>query len=542
MMNPRFLLTSLLATAMMLWPPSAFFAQNTDFSIALEKIDVSNLPGFQSAAVAHFDNKIIILGGRTDGLHRRQPFASFLPDGNNTNLILLTPSTGAFSILPLTGLSTAQQEQLQSTNIQFCQYGPWLYLTGGYGYSATLGDHTTHPLLTVVRLDSLLWAIDNNTDISPWFRSVSDPQFAVTGGQLVRQGEVFYLAGGHRFEGRYNPMNHPTFEQTYTNAIRRFTVALNDDAPSVAFLPAWTDEANLQRRDYNLAPQVFPTDGHLGFTMFSGVFTPVSELPYLNSVDFDSSGYAVNNTFQHRLNQYHCAKIALYDAPANRMHTVFLGGIAQFFFNSQGQLIQDDNVPFVRTIGRVTRFPDGSVLEEKIGDMPGFLGAGAEFIPLSNLPLVAGADILSVDQFVGDSTLVGYLIGGIESDLPNVFFSSPETQSRAHAALYKVWYKPEQTQVGISAPPLVSPCLKVRLTPNPAQNTVRLSFTLDRPALTSVLLQTPASQTIVMEDMGTLAAGEHHVEFRLDNFPNGIYPVTLIANQFVETLNLVISR
>lgn len=517
-------------------------AQTNDFSFSLEKVEIAGMPGFQSSAVARMDGKIVVLGGRTDGLHRRQPFASFAADGSNTLLLVLDPVAGTFVSVPVEGLPAAQKEQMLATNIQFYQEGPWWFLAGGYGYSPTADDHITHPLLTIVRLDSLVEAVETGAPIAPWFQSIPDEQMAVTGGQLVKQGDVFYLAGGHRFEGRYNPMNHPTFVQTYTNSIRRFTATHTGGQWTISHLPDWTDEVNLQRRDYNLLPQVFPQSGKIGFTLFSGVFTPISELPYLNSVDFDSSGYAVNNTFQQRLNQYHCAKAAFYDASSNRMYAVFFGGIAQFFINSNGTLQQDDNVPFVRTIGRITRQADGSAVEEKIGDMPGLLGAGAEFVPLATLPLVEGTDIIRLDLLTGDSVLIGYVLGGIESDLPNVFFDAPEDQSRAHTAFYKIWLKPGTGSSGIRVPALASPLRKPELSPNPARNLSVLQFSLDRPAQTSVVLQTPNAQTIHLEDLGTLAAGDHRLEFRLDNFPNGIYPVTIFTDQFIQTLHLVITR
>ncbi len=515
--------------------------QTADFHIALEKIEIPDFPGLQSAAVGQVGEQIVLLGGRTDGLHRRQPFAAFLPEGNNMNIVVLTPSTGQFFSVPVNSLPAPQQEQLGATNIQFCQDGPWLYLVGGYGFSAVADDHVTYPMLTVVRLDSLIKSASANESILPWFQSVTDQQFAVSGGQLVRQGEVFYLAGGHRFDGRYNPMNHPTFVQTYTNAIRRFSVENDGDSLTVTHLPEWHDEVSLQRRDYNLVPQIFP-DGHQGFTMFSGVFAPIIDLPYLNSVDFDSTGFAVNNSFQHRLNQYHCAKVGLYDAVSNKMQTVFFGGIAQFYFDQSGQFQQDDNVPFVRTVGRITRQPDGAVIEEKIGELPGFLGAGAEFLPLAGLPMVSGTEILRLDQLSGDSSLIGYLVGGIESDLPNVFFDNQEEQSRAHPAIYAAYFVRDAISTGVPVPEQQSPLTATKLTPNPAQNMILLTFTLSRPAQTSIVLQTQTAQTIVAEDLGELPAGEHRFEFRLENFPKGIYPVSLVTNQFIDTIQLIIAR
>ena len=119
--------------------------------------------------------------------------------------------------------------------------------------------------------------------------------------------------------------------------------------------------------------------------MFSGVFQPDVDLPWLNTVDVDSTGYSVNNQFSQLLNQYHTAHLPVYDASVNAMHTVFFGGIGRYYVDSATGLLKDDpNVPFVRTISRVTRYSNGTMDEVKTGDMPGLMGSGAEFVPLSD--------------------------------------------------------------------------------------------------------------------------------------------------------------
>lgn len=83
-------------------------------------------------------------------------------------------------------------------------------------------------------------------------------------------------------------------------------------------------------------------------------------------MNIDSSGYAANNAFSQYYNHYHCAFLPPYSAGANEMHTVFFGGIAQFY-DSLGILVQDNNVPFVKTIARVTRNAAGVMAEYKLG-------------------------------------------------------------------------------------------------------------------------------------------------------------------------------
>ncbi|MFT5648286.1 MAG: hypothetical protein ACI976_002985 [Aureispira sp.] len=62
----------------------------------------------------------------------------------------------------------------------------------------------------------------NGTAINSYFKQITDNIFAVTGGQLGKIESTFYLVGGHRFDGRYNPMGNTTYTQTYTDKIQKF--------------------------------------------------------------------------------------------------------------------------------------------------------------------------------------------------------------------------------------------------------------------------------------------------------------------------------
>ena len=228
------------------------FAQS-DFSVVVHPFTIEGFDGVQSFVSATHDEFVVIIGGRTDGLHRRQPFASFMASGNNTTIHLLNPETGEHWSEHVTSLPEPLQEQLQSTNMQFHQVGDQLVITGGYGFSQSMNDHITYAMLTVADVPSLVNALLNNEDIASAFQYVPDFRMAVTGGYLQYLQDTFYLVGGHRFTGRYNPHNGPSFEQEYTNAIRRFTIENLNTDPTIGFYEAWTDEMNLHRRDYNLA-------------------------------------------------------------------------------------------------------------------------------------------------------------------------------------------------------------------------------------------------------------------------------------------------
>jgi hypothetical protein len=418
-----------------------FFQQVTgqSFEVKVEPMDQVPSIGLQSFAWAQQDGYWLLAGGRLDGLHRRQPFASFDIAGHNKQLMVLEPATGKIWTAPLTELSTPMQDQLSATNMAFITEGEYLYIAGGYGYSNTEKNHTTYPNLLALQVKKVIEAIKTGNSVIPYIRQISDPKFAVTGGAFEKIENQFYLVGGQRFVGRYNPHgpdHGPGFVQEYTNAIRRFTINDNGENLVVTHLQETIDTANLHRRDFNVVPQIMP-DGQQGLTAFSGVFRRDADLPFLTSVNITGKGHHVQPGFEQFYNHYHCANIPLYSAGLKEMHTVFFGGIAQYY-DSAGVMMKDDNVPFVRTIARVTRDAKGMMKEYKMtAEMPSLLGAGAEFMPLENLPLFANG-VVKFDELPKGTTLIGYIFGGISSTAPNVFWTNNGTQSSANATVFKV--------------------------------------------------------------------------------------------------------
>lgn len=419
---------------------TSLFAQDLGTRhVVLQEIAIPGMPGLQSFAWGQHNGEWLLMGGRTDGLHRRQPFAAFLATDNNTVAYVVDPSSAQVWSAPMSSLPTAVFEQLQSTNMEYEQVGNTLYITGGYGFSATANDHITHPRLTAVDVPATITAIKNGQPIAPHFRSIADERMAVTGGYLGVLGDVFHLVGGQRFIGRYNPQgptHGPGFFQEYTNAIRRFRIADDGSNLSITDFIEEVDTVNLHRRDYNLVAQVFP-DGTPGYTAFSGVFQYVDDIPWLNTVDITADSYTVVPDFEQLLNQYHGAHMPVYSSADDRMSTVFFGGIGRYYFNASGQLIDDVNVPFVNTISMVVREGDGSMEELAIGEMPALLGAGAEFIHDPAAPLLFDA-IINLDALAGDTVLVGHVVGGIQSSAPNIFFINDGTQSDASNKVFRV--------------------------------------------------------------------------------------------------------
>lgn len=447
------------------------------FDIHLEEVTGNNLPAVQSFAWAEDSvGRILIIAGRTDGLHRRQPWAAFDPADNNDQLFVIDTAGTLLASAALTDLPTDLQDQLQSTNPEFIQVDQQLVFIGGYGYRNEVNDHSTFDRAVVIDVDPLVTSLLNQQNISSHFSSISDSLFAVTGGYLGFLNDTFYLVGGQYFHGSYNPMgptHGPGFVQEYTDAIRKFTLDISTTSPTITSRNEIHDPALLHRRDFNMAPQIFQNNQR-GFTAFTGVFQPVTDLPWLNLVDIKPTGYEEVPGAQQQLNQYHTAHLSVYDELNQQNRTLFFGGMGRFYPDASGNLIDDTDVPFVTTISCISRAPNGSATETYFSEeMPGLLGSGAEFIPNTK----ANYDHQHILHWTGSETqplLAGYIYGGIESTAPNIFFINDGTQSSASHRWFKVWLNPQPASEGeLDIDPHHD---WVRIYPNPPETELLLHF------------------------------------------------------------------
>lgn len=117
-----------------------------------------------------------------------------------------------------------------------------------------------------------------------------------------------------------------------------------------------------------------------------------------------------------------------------------MGGIAQRYTDSAGKVITDNDIPFVKSISVVER--KGNSIEEYIlpDPMPGYFGAAAEFIPADE-NLFTPNGILDLDKAGKKPLMAGYIIGGIDSRAPNVFWSNEADPSRASPVIWKVYIR-----------------------------------------------------------------------------------------------------
>jgi hypothetical protein len=512
--------------------------QSFKFDVVLEPINIPNLSGLQSYSYGVANGKWLVLGGRLDGLHQRQPFSSFSLLGHNENLTVIDPISQQFYTVSMSSLSQNLREHLRSTNQVFIQDGNYLYVFGGYGFNTLANDHKTFDNLTVIEVPGLINAIINSQPISQFFHQISDLRFAVTGGRISKIYDTFYLVGGHKFDGRYNPVGNPTFTQAYTNEIRKFKISYDGSNLVINHLPYINDPVNLHRRDYNAVPQIMP-DGKEGMTAFSGVFQVNVDLPFLNCVNIDSNGYQVNNTFSQYYNHYECAFLPIYSNSENAMSTLFFGGIARYY-DSVGVMITDDNVPFVKTIARVTRNSSGLMTEYKLPiELPGLLGAGAHFIHSENLPIFPNG-VLKIDSLSADTTIVGYIFGGIESTQPNIFFVNNGTQSSASGQIFRVKLVKNPFAAVHEANYQSVSGLQMQIYPNPTAENAKVSIYLNENSAVLINLF-EINGKLIKSYQVILNKGEQTIELEnLTNLSSGVYLVQLKTNGFTQTQKMII--
>ena len=416
--------------------------QAIPFTVRLESFEIDNFPALQSFAFATWEGKWLLVGGRKDGLHRRQPWASFNEPGQNNLLYVVDPENKLVWSYSLQHLTISLQEQLQSTNMQFYQLDNKLILIGGYGYSKTAEDHITFPFLTIIKADEIIDAVIKQRSPENAFTQIKDQRMAVTGGRLGKIADTLVLACGQRFDGMYNPMgpdHGPGFEQQYSNEIRKFSIVFDNDDPVINNYRVIKDSVNLHRRDYNLVPQILKFD-EFGYSIFSGVFQYDQDLPYTNFIDITGGNYKVNNRFKQQFSHYHSAVLPLYDNGSGSMYSIFFGGIAQYYPDYKGKVIKNDEVPFTKTISVITRIGNKVVESYLPVKMPGYLGAAAEFIFMPSVKFYQDG-IVDMKNIRHEETAIGYIVGGINSSERNIFFSNTGKESTANSSIIKVFIK-----------------------------------------------------------------------------------------------------
>jgi hypothetical protein len=332
-------------------------------------------------------------------------------------------------------------------------------------------------------------------------------------------------------------MGNPTYTQTYVNGLKKFNINNSGTQLTFSNYTSVSDQVHLHRRDYNLMPQIFP-NGEEGYTISSGVFQVGIDLPFLYPVDIKASGHTPVIAFNQYLSNYHSAKTSLYDSVNNVMHSIFYGGMSQYSYVNN-VLTQDNNVPFVKTISRVSRDASGNLQENVFpNEMPGLIGASAEFIPNHTLPHYE-SEIIKLSKITGDSALIGHCYGGIYSPQTNPFTANNTGVTNAHNVIYEVWLV-KSTVSGLKLVDGRNP-LKAVVYPNPTQK--QISFKLSLPSNGDLdLFITDVNGKIVAEKsfLG-LNQGNHTIDISDKvKLASGVYAFNIVFNGKFNAIEKVV--
>ena len=518
---------------------TAIAQSNFDYSISLNPITITNFPGLHSFSHAQHNNKWVIIGGRKDGLHARQPFNAFPANQNNTNIYVVDINTKQSWSASINVLPNSIKEQLQSTNMNFTQVEDTLYIIGGYAYAASAQTHKTFDNLSTVTVSALIDSIVNKGSIANSFKQISDSAFAISGGHLKFLKNQFYLVGGHRFDGRYNPMGGQSYTQKYSDQIRKFRV--NNSASQLSFsnYSTITDPVHLHRRDYNLLPQIFP-NGDEGLMISSGVFQRNADLPYLYPVMINDSAINPITSFNQYLSNYHSATTVLFDSLQNNMHALFFGGMSQYYYQN-GTREQDNLVPFVKTISRLSRDSSGQLQEYKMTrEMPSLNGASAEFLQHLNVPHYNNK-VIKLNQLTQDTTAIGHIVGGIESSTLNPFNNNQTNTTSASTTIYQVLLikNPAASIEEIDGKNPYS----IHLFPNPlAEEKLEITFQLERVVPVAYIITNAAGQITQEGRLSNLKPGNNQqsISIKKENFGQVLNVTFIFENRYYSSHKLVV--
>ncbi|AGC77854.1 hypothetical protein LX97_01970 [Nonlabens dokdonensis] len=473
------------------------------YDVAIEPVTADYLaPALQSFVHGRIDDNWVLFAGRTNGedpigglhnLNADYSLKSFPPKSFNKAIYTFNPITGTESVLTyddmlqtITDMGNGTQNEpedvqaactkvaailknygniFQCSNPQALQSGDYLYVTGGYGSPVgvvpTKGNYQTFDAIARINIPLLIRITNADWSLTAaeWmklFRFGTNSTLQVTGGELKKAGDQFYLAGGHKFDSL----------QVYSNAVFKFE--FNDDTTTLALTANILDTISdmtsaelktktagdiadrtsvFRRRDLPVVSSLYLDKNNElapNFALMSGVFkygektlAAWNDAIYITP-DAVNSYYVDKKHNQYDTNVYSCPDFAIYDASSNEIHTFLPGGI--------GNGKADDFLSgFTNTMG-YNKYNIKS-LESNYDTISNafpskyFYGAEAEFMPSSNIKylIINGEETDVIDSestFNASNTVqIGYIYGGIEA-----YEDSPSTFGKGKSgASNKIW-------------------------------------------------------------------------------------------------------
>ncbi len=239
------------------------------------------------------------------------------------------------------------------------------------------------------------------------------------------------LIFGQNFKGFYTPGTNGE----YTKQVRRFYIVDKDKSLSVLPVVPTVPQDEYRRRDLNVVP-IIKCCGEKkvpALLALSGVFTP-TDGAWTVPVDISADGQTYmsdpnsSTTFKQAMNNYYCPTVELF-AEDGTMYILLFGGISFGYFEN-GQFLTDNGFPFINQVNAIKRSVDGKFSQHllptqyptilSVASNPGnvlLFGASTKFMPAHGVSRYSNG-VLKLSK-IKKPTVIGYIIGEIQSTLPN---------------------------------------------------------------------------------------------------------------------------
>jgi hypothetical protein len=294
----------------------------------------------------------------------------------------------------------------------------------------------------------------------------SHPALAITGGDLEYAdtigGDSFLLVFGHQFDGVYST-GGGTATQKYSESVRQFNFKLGQSGsqagtnlgildvelmgvyPPISRTRPVEETEQYHRRDLTVLPLLAP-DGSNRIAALGGVFVPGQMAGFVNPVFITGDGskqtqsvnLSVDTSISQLMSQYEVATVPVYSQTQKTMYTTFFAGISQYYWKD-GKLNHDtpnfnisppvDGLPFINSISTLKvdssgsgqylhnseTFPPATAQPSCGGTAAPYLGAETVFVAAKGV--LDSNEVIQLES-VSQSTVVGYLVGGIAATAP----------------------------------------------------------------------------------------------------------------------------
>lgn len=335
------------------------------YTVQLEEFVNPDLPDLHSYTHAIYQDKIVMIGGRTNGLHGGS--YNFERKHSNADIFVIStnnwanPETWTVKSLPYTSpllkgaAAGIAMKQFHANNAQFFTEDSVLYIVGGLfgsgrptalaqpnnpssgvvmaplpkGVKASDSDTPpeTLPYMTAINLPSLINTVNNGAALAAGnIRQVEDAKLAVTGGELELLDNTIKLVFGWNFSFNGDLYTHQIRSFTYTDDGKKLIIS-----PITVCASCWdgkpdtSNTGNFRRRDGSMSAMIDPANGKEALVYYAGVFKN-------GNINFDNPVWigtesAKEESFTMRSNIYTCKVVPVYSPSRMQSYATLMGGM-----------------------------------------------------------------------------------------------------------------------------------------------------------------------------------------------------------------------